>query len=277
MNINTINTKEQQLRKGYFETGSGSEKILIVGSCRSVPYVQYLHDWNERNGNRFTIRFIDPFNYLYDLNHNRIDMQEKINSLETDSAMLAMLKETNIVIHEWYANYGMFNFDKAAEKNIYQFGMAADIDICIPAFNDKFIQVADIVAFDTEIRKKVIADFNVTGKPTEQTLAEIKALSDANLQKFLEVCDKSDFPSFGNYFKNTYKKVRYWHNSNHVTKWFTITIMMLICEKINIELADEFVMELKDSHDMYANIYTPLTEYDDFDWGEEVRALKELI
>lgn len=275
MNINTINTKQQQLQQGYFEVGSGIEKILIIGSCRSVPYVQYLHDWDKDN--RFTIRFIDPFNFLYDLNDNRVNMQAKIDSLQVDNRMLRMLNETDICLHEWYANYGMFNFDHEAEKNIYQFGLDPKTDLCIPSFNDKFILTTDIVAFDTEIRKKAIADYNVTGKLTDETLAEVKAVSDANIKKFFDVCEMSDFQGFGKYFKHSYKQVRYWHNSNHVTKWFTITIMMLICEQIGIELTDEFVEQLKDTPDMYANIFTPLTEYDDFYWGEEIKSLRECL
>lgn len=275
MNINTINTKEEQLKKGYFEIGTGEEKILIIGSCRSVPYIQYFHDWDK--GNRFTVRFIDPFNFNYDLQNNRIDMEEKIRSLQNDINMRRMLKETDIVIHEWYSNYGMFNFDREAKFNIYQFGLDPKIDLCIPSFNDKFILFADIVSFDTEIRKKAIADYNVTGKLTEQTIADIKAVSDANIKKFFDVCKLSDFQGFGKYFKHSYKDIRYWHNSNHVTKWFSITIMMLICERLDIDLTDEFTEYLKDSYDMYANIFTPLSEYDSFDWGEPVKPLKECL
>lgn len=275
MNITTVNTKEQQLKRGWFEIGSGPEKILFIGSCRSVPYLQYFHDWDKNN--RFTIRFIDPFNFNYDLKNNRVDMEDKIKALRVDMPMRRMLEETDIFVHEYYANYGMFNTNVDDEINIYNHGMDPKIDICIPSFNDKFILVADIVAFDTEIRKKVIADYNVTGKLTDSTLEEIREISNKNLKKFFDVCEMSDLSGFGRYFKHSYKSVRYWHNSNHVSKWFTITIMMLICEHLDIEITDEFTIYLKDSPDIYANIFTPLTEYDEMEWGEPVKPLKECL
>ncbi len=277
-NINTINTKEFQLRKGYCSLGTGEEKILIIGSCRSVPYVQYFYDWNKENNNRFTINFIDPFNFNYDLENNRVDMEEKILSLENNIDMLNMLKETDIFIHEYYNNFGMFNTNKLGEKNIYQFGLIPKIDICIPSFNDKFILVADIVAFNMEIRKKVIADYNVIGTLSKQTLEEIYKIREEQLEKFLEVCTMSSMGEFEEIFKENYKNIRYFHNSNHVSKHYTISIMLMMCEFLRISLSEEFIKDLQDSNDMYGNIYTSLTEYDEgYSWNESIIPLKDLL
>lgn len=277
MEASTFSIKKQQLSKGFFTLGSGPEVALIMGSCRVCPYVNYFNDWNKANGNRFTIHSIDPFNWNWDSKDNRTDYAEALAKEERNQELLSMLKSVTIFIHEYYQNGGMFNTSKDGEKNIYQFGLNPKTDICIPSFNDRFVLVGDIVAFDSVIRKKVMADYNVTGKLTDQTLSEIDAISQRNLLKFFEVCELSSFPGFGKYFKNSYRQIRYWHNSNHVTKWFTITIMMLICERIGIKLTDEFVMNLKDSPDIYANIFTPLTEYDSFDWAEPIKQLKELL
>jgi hypothetical protein len=277
--INTINTKRQQLENGYFKIDSGNELILIVGSCRSVPYANYLHEWNIANGNRFTIAFIDPFNFHYDLKDNRVDIQEKINSLETDDGMLAMLRSTTIVIHEYYENYGMFCFDKNADKNIYKFGLNPTIDICIPNFNDRFILFGDIVTFDTDIRKKAMADYNVIGKLSEQTEDEIYQISRYNLNKFYEVCLKSDLQEMMNFFMGNYLFKRLWWTSNHVSKWFTLAIFNLINDKfLHLDLSKGFN---SDHVDMFANNYTCLTEYDvkfyGFDWGEEVKQLRDKL
>lgn len=277
--INTINTKQQQLANGYFKIDSGNELILIVGSCRSVPYANYLHEWNVANGNRFSIAFIDPFNFNYDLKDNRVDLHEKINSLETDENMLAMLRSTTIVIHEYYENYGMFCFDKNADKNIYKFGLNPAIDICIPNFNDRFILFGDIVTFDTDMRKKAISDYNVIGKLSEQTEFEIIQISRYNLNKFYEVCLKSDLEEMTNYFMGNYLFKRLWWTSNHVSKWFTLAVFNLINDKfLHLDMSKGFN---SDHIDMFANNYTHLTEYDvkwyGFDWGEEVKQLRDKL
>lgn len=277
--VNTVNTKKEQLENGYFKIDSGNELILIIGSCRSVPYVNYLHEWNIANGNRFTIAFIDPFNFNYDLNDNRVDLQGKINSLETDDNMLSMLRSTTIVIHEYYENYGMFCFDKNADKNIYKLGLNPNIDICIPNFNDRFILFGDIVTFDTDMRKKAMADYNVIGKLSEQTEREILDVSRSNIDKFCDVCSMSDVPEMAYYFREHFTSKRLWWTSNHVSKWFTLAIFNFINYKfLHLDLSKGFNI---DHVDMFANNYTHLCGYDvkfyGFDWGEEVKSLRDKL
>lgn len=299
MIFNTVNTKKAQLENGYFKTGNGPEVILIIGSCRSVQYVNYLHEWNEANkdiydGERFTICFIDPFNFNYDLQDNRISMEEKIKSLETDESMLSLLRSTKYFIHEYFANYGMFNVSKDAEKNIYQFGMnpatmmcpvggglkeARVMDICIPSWNDKFVLFGDIVSFDIPIRKKAIQDYNVHGKPTQQTSDELYEISQKALNKFYEVCDKSDIPEMGEWFKQNWLSKRLFWTSNHVSREFSLAIFDFINNKyLGLDLSKGFD---RNHEDMFANNYTKLTTADveryHYFWGEQIIELREKL
>lgn len=267
--INTVNTKLEQLQNGYFKIDSGNELILVIGSCRSVPYLNYLHEWNIANNNRFTICFIDPFNWHFDLNDGRVDFEEKINSLETDEKILSLLRSANIIIHEYYSNFGMFCFDKNSDKNIYQFGLNAKIDICIPNFNSLFILTADIVSFDMGIRQMAFQDYNVIGKLSEQTLQKINEVSEKNIQKFYDVCAMSDVPEMADYFREFYKKERLFWTNNHVAKGFTLAIFKFINDKfLHLDLSKGFN---PDHEDMFANNYVHLSEYDKgFEYKEEV-------
>lgn len=276
--INTVNTKKQQLENGYFKTGTGKETILIIGSCRSVPYVEYLYQWNIRNNNRFTIAFIDPFNFNYDLNDNRISLEDKINSLEIDSRLLDLFKTTKYFIHEHYANFGMFNVDKNNTKNIFQFGMSPDFNISIPAFNDCFILTADIVSFDVTIKKSAIADYNVTGKLSDKTLSDIENVRQNNLNKFYANCAKTNFPEFAEIFKLRYKSERFFWNSNHIAKNYTLDIFQMINNKyLDLPITADFWNQIS-KQDLYANNYTYLSEYDEgYKWNEEIKPLKEIL
>lgn len=275
--INTVNTKMQQLTNGYFIDGSGKELILIIGSCRAVPYMNYFSKWNEQNGGRFSIAFIDPFNWNFDLNDNRINLEEKINSLETNEILLKLFKSTNICIHEHYSNFGMFNFDKHSEKNIYQFGLKPEIDICIPNFNDCFILSNDILKFDKAIRQKAEQDLNVIGKLSQSTEWDILTESQKGLQKFHKVCLFSDLPEMSYLFERKWLFKRFFHSYNHISKWFTLAIFELMNEKfLHLNFSKEFWEEIS-QEDMYANSYTKLTQLDidyyGFDWGEEIAPL----
>ena len=71
--INTIQTKQMQLTNGFYSIGSGARQILIMGSCRAVHYITYFVEWNKINGEQFTVNFIDPFNWNWDINDQRVD------------------------------------------------------------------------------------------------------------------------------------------------------------------------------------------------------------
>lgn len=271
--INTIQIKEQQLATGTYKAGSGKEVVLIIGSCRSVPYLTYLNDWNNANGNRFTIHFIDPFNYNWDMQEQRTDYPAELIKQESNENLLSVLKSCSIFIHEYYANAGMFNVFKDAEKNIYQFGLNPALDITIPNFNDIFILTREIVSFDMNVRKMAIQDYNVIGKLSDQTLNEIENVRNSNIARFESICSKTDFPEFAEIFKEYYKKTRLFWTFNHVSKTFNHLIFDLMNKKY-LRLENLTMSEV----DLFANNYTYLSEYDKgYEWNEEIKPLKDCL
>lgn len=280
--INTVSTKEQQLKNGFFKIGNGSEVILIIGSCRSVPYVNYFLLYNSIYTERYTIIFIDPFNWNFDLNDNRTDFESVITSLESDERILTMLKTVDIFIHEYYSNFGMFNCSKSTEKNIYKFGLSPKVDVCIPNFNDNFILFSDIVTFNTDIRKQVQADYNVLNKLSSQTQEVICKKSFEGVQRFYEVCLKSDIPEMKIFFEQNYKKVRLFHTYNHVSSFFTLKIFGVIIEKyLKYEHTLDLLHEASKLDDLFATPNTKLTEYDydchKYEWIEPTIELKSKL
>jgi len=270
MKYNTVNTKKEQLENGFFKVGSGNELLLIIGSCRSVAYINYFDENNKDN--RFTICFIDPFNWNFDAADNRVDMHDAINALETNEVMLSMLRSATICIHEYYNNYGMFSFDKSSEKNIYNFGLKPTIDICIPNFNDLFILFKDIITFDSDMRKLAAQDFNVLGRLSSSTEEAIMDVSRFNLSRFEKVCMLSDIPEMWDYFNTHWTSQRLFWSYNHTTKWFTLAVFKFINDNwFGSKLT------VSDHIDMFANNYTYLTEYDfknyGIQWDEPIKKL----
>lgn len=229
--IDTLITKQHQLKDGYFRTGDGPEKILLIGSCRAVPYLNYLDIWNKRHG-RFTISFIDPCNFHWNLRDEWVNYEATINALETDPAMLKLLAETNIYIHEHFQNYGMFNSSPESPKNIFQFELNPQLNICIPNFHD----------------------YPTLGHPKETGLA--------NLERFYAVCRLSSFPEMEEYFKANWRSKRFFWTDNHVAKEFTLFIFKQMDERfLHLGCDAEFLEEIA-KHDMYAagNVTTPTAE-----------------
>lgn len=246
--ITTVSIKQQQLKTGYFKTGSGPDHVFIMGSCRVVNYVNYFAAMPQ-----FTVYSIDPFNWNWNENDDRVDYLEAISRQERNDDLLTMFKNCSIFIHEWYENAGMFNI-----KNIYSYGLKPEIDICIPNFNDLFILFKDIITFDTRLRAMAAQDFNVVGKLSEQTEQEIMNVRGYNITKFYEVCHLSSMPEFAGYFMSLFTTNRFFWTYNHVTKLFTLSIFDII----NRRWFDNKLTVDRDHEDIFANNYTRLTEYD---------------
>lgn len=233
--ITTYDTKTAQLTNGWYQSGNGAKKILIIGSCRSLAYLNYLVRYNRQRGD-LTICYIDPFNWNWRLDGKggeyRVDYEAEINALETNERLLEMLRNTGIYIHEFYNSYGMFNSSRESEKNIYQFGLKPQIEMCVPNFND----------------------VHILGRPKEE--------GEANLEKFYAICRKTDFPEMEHYFKDLWKEVRLFWSHNHVTKHFTSFLFLEMNRKfLHLDLEQGFIAAIM-KEDLFANTPFPVTEQD---------------
>lgn len=277
--ITTIDTANAQKSNGSYRSGSGQEVILIQGSCRGVPFLNALTHLNRHN--RFTIHFIDPCYYNWDSSGKPQNLEVAIGKLETDGRLLSLLKSVKWYIHEYYENYWMFNTNKSLPKHIYQFGINPELDITIPNFNNHFILFQDIVTYDKEMREKVRKDLQETGGSVrEETQRELTKMGLADVEKFCQVCLKSDFPEMEKIFRETWTKTRYFWTINHITNAFTKTIMQLMNDKFlhldtNGESWDQIIGE-----DLYHTPHTPLTQMDamhsnyGIQWPESVAAIQ---
>lgn len=230
------------------------EVILILGSCRVVPYLNMLHHYNETHGNRFKIYCIDPINYQVDMAGNHLDQKKLLKDLETDRHFLDILKSVTIFIHEGLSSFGILNtvWDRPGDtgKCIYDFGMAPEIDVNICNFHDVAL---------------LFNDFKAMGHPcdTEFEQRAIVLLGDKNIDRFCSICEKSSFPEFGQWFRENYLKVRLFHSFNHVSSAFTREIFRLANEKfLHLDLDDAFWQHPDVTADMYSNVSTKLTELD---------------
>lgn len=276
--INTQNIKEQQFSVFRIGNEKSKEVILIIGSCRAVPYLNYLDEYNKLNNNRFLIYFIDPFNFNWDKDEKRVDYEQVILGLENDQNILDIISSTTIFIHEYYQNFGMFNTFKEKEKNIYKYGMNPKIDVTIPNFHDIFIMFNDISKFDVEIKALAKEDLAANNKLSDRTLKKLYDISQNNLNKFYANCLKSDFPQMKEYFMSNFLGVRLYWSYNHVSKHYTLKIFQWMNEKfLHLELPSSY-WDTISKEDMYANNYTSPTEYDkqfyDYKWNEPLVKFK---
>lgn len=249
--INTVDIK--RARDEVFtlhSNGKPEEVILIVGSCRCVAYLNYLHRYNESAGRPLRIHFIEPNDYCIGFNG---DALSDLPKAETNPAVIGAIRSATVFVHEWYAGYGLFNTDRAQFKNIYNFGMRAPIDITIPNFHDKFILFSE----QLQLRKN-----ELLGYSKEQVISDMTAYGLRAVNQFLNVCAKSSLPDFGNEFWRYWIQRRYFWTGNHISRHFHLSIFRRINDEfLHLPLDDSFWHGAA-TEDLFSNTPARVTQED---------------
>ena len=277
--ITTNDIKARQA--GPFSVGpdNSQKKILILASCRGVPYLNYLNRYNEGAGRPFKITFINPSDYNWNANEVQQNLEAKLASLETDERVLKALRECDIFIHEHHENFGMFNTSMKTEKHIWAFGMRRDItEIRLPNFHNHFILANDLLVYEKPICISGPEELRDTGKISPDTEWAIKLASEFHIRRFTKHCDLSSFPSFGCWFRENWKTTRLFWTFNHIAAPFSLELFRMInCQFLHLPL-DAHFWAAAAQEDLYAYPRTPYTELDQHllgvRWNMPVEPLK---
>lgn len=267
MTYNTINTKNGHHTHGFHCVGTGPEVIVILGSCRVLPYFNYLDRLNTNN--RFSVVLVNVVNFSFDAQGNPVNGREFTKQFETNEVLMSVLKRCKWFLHEHICTYGMFNVDKEQEKHIYQFGMAPEIDISIPNWNDIFILFQELVDLDTHVRQWTKVDMETWGAISGDLKKHVKEKGESRIQHFLDICAKTSLPEFGRIFQSTWRGNRYWWTGNHISSKFTTAVFQLMNNKfLHLALPDDFISWCL-ADDAYSTPCSRITKYDREAFGIE--------
>lgn len=274
--IDTVNSKPRHYTHGSFCIGSGPTVILIEGSCRVIPCVNYFDYLNADN--RFTIHLINVVNICFDVHDNKVNPAEHAQQFESNPHLLDTIRKTKWFIHEHAVRFGMLNTDKTCPKNIYQFGMNPDIDISLPNFNDVFILAQELVDIDPKVKKIAKEDYAAIGQLSPDTKAVMRLRGMTEINKFLNICAKTSLPEFAAEFAANWKSIRYFWTGSHVSKEFTTTVFRMMNERyLKLKIDPEAFRRIH-ADDMYATPASPVTRYDvenyGINWPQAVQELK---
>lgn len=235
------------------------EVILIVGSCRCVPYLNYVARWSKMNGDCFRIHFIEPWNAHWDAHGKEVDFEAALSRLEGDGNVRQALRETTIYIHEFYNCAGMFNSSPDEAKNIHQFGLNPRVEVSIPNFNDVWLLFREQLQFDEIKRERVKG---TGGIPTPMLIEEMKTSGLNDLERFYRACRLSSLPEMEQHFEANWRSRRMFWKGNHVSKHFTMRLFYEMNDKfLDWPLTEEFCGEIF-KEDLYGNVITPVTQFD---------------
>ncbi len=240
--IDTCNTKASHYIDGGYRVGSGNDVIILLGSCRIMPFANYFNRLN--TDNRFTIFVIYVVNFTTDANDNPTDCEAAIERLKDNQVFREMVWRCKWFIHEHVENYDLLNTSKESPKSIFQLGLSPELNICIPNWNDHFILENDY-------------------KDCGVTLADdYIQRGEAEVEKFCKVCDMSSFPEFATIFRGCWRDIRYFYRPNHTSKFFTLDIFGLMNSKfLRLPLTEEFWNGAR-TEDLFKEPHTETTKRD---------------
>jgi hypothetical protein len=240
--FDTVNTKATHYTDGCFRTGSGEHVIILLGSCRIMPYVNYFARLN--TDDRFTICVIYVVNFTTDANDNPTDCEAQIDRLQYNPVFMDMVKRCKWFIHEHVENYGFLNTSKDLPKSMFRLGIQPEIDICIPNFNDVFVLENDWVD---------------CGMPTPE---DYVTKGEQAVDGFCDVCQKSSFPEMGDYFRESWRSIRFFWRPNHISAPFSMYIFRRMNSRfLHLKLTDEFIEAAK-QEDLFKTPCTQPTQRD---------------
>lgn len=263
-------TKEGFYANGTCRLGSGPTKILILGSCRIMPYVNYIDFLNRDN--RITLDVINIVNFNWDADNKPVDRDEAVKNKESNPTLLQRIRETQIFIHEHAEHYDFLNTDHSCPKNIYQFGMNPRADIAIPNWNAPFLfqdQLDLIPAFRVQ--------FEEAKEMTPELESAMASYGNVTVSKFLWHCEESTFPELNEIIRPSWKKTRYWWTANHVSAAYFNLVWDLLNDRF-LELPSLPGFSALRSEDPFGANPTRITEYDrkafGLEWPQPTEPLK---
>lgn len=240
--IDTVNTQAAHYIDGCWTTGTGEQVIVVLGSCRVLPYVNYFNRLN--TDNKYTICLINLVNFAFNESGNQVDPKMFTEQFENKTILLDMIKRCRWFIHEHAENFQFLNTSREADKNIYQYGMNAQVDISVPNFNDHMILANDYVDY---------------GATTPDDYVE---RGEAEVEKFCNICTLTSFPEMADYFRDNWRTIRFFYRPNHISSAFTLYIFRKMNEKfLHLDLTDEF-WGAAGQEDLYCNPHTEVTDRD---------------
>ena len=82
------------------------------------------------------------------------------------------------------------------------------------------------------------------------------------IEKFCHVCELSSFPEMASYFRDSWRKIRFFWRPNHVAATFTMYIFRRMNSRfLNLKLTEEFLETIK-QEDLFRDPHTDVTYRD---------------
>lgn len=257
--ICNINGKKQIM----IVNNNSNENILLIGSCRMTPFLNYMMHHHDLFGNKY--------NYLCIFVHIP-QMKELSEEIIHNEEIKSQLFKSTILIAEYMKHYNYFNTQRDSEKCIFRVYDSFSREIILPNWPDTCLYVKDIVhyknlqnEFKQLLNKEIsIQDFGYI----------LQTYRTKELQRHTSVLNKAKEPwhYLINYTNSNLNNRRLGSSINHPTNLYFMEMYRLLIEHFFAQppyFLPQSIIDLNNQYDFFPN-HTKLTYYDHLCFGVNI-------
>jgi hypothetical protein len=249
--ITTNQTKAAQETMFFLgDSVRASNVVLVVGSCRAVPYLNYMQAYNRAAGKPvFAAAYVNPADLQTTATGYPQDAREAIMRLVSRDRVKDFCSEATAMLCEHVQNYGALNTTPDGWLRQVALPIYSPV-FTIPNWNAMAVLQHDILElFPLTFQGRLLRH-------------EHEKVSKNSIQKFFDHCVKSSFPEMAEVFEASWRKEKWFHTHNHVARPFTEFIFTQWLMRMGIDPMPREALEWTRSFDLFAKPCTEVTQQD---------------
>ena len=212
-----INVNEQ--KQIMVLNNNSSENILIIGSCRMTPILNYLINHN---------LFGNKYNYLCVLVHLPEMVQLSEDILYNDDIKL-QITQSKMLFAEYCKSYNYFNTQRLTTKSIFRIYNSFTHEIILPNWSDICLYARDLIYYKD--LKNIFYQFLRNEISFQDFTAILQFHQEKELERHYAVLNRANFPELIIFTSMNLKTLRLANTLNHPTNIYNIELFRLIIEK----------------------------------------------
>lgn len=197
--------------------------ICLAGSCRMLPYLNFLRTFNHFSGNQFELLCFNPIE-MWTPGEEVIDC---INNRLADYRF----NRVDWLLCEYMVGCGVLNTIPNAKENIFDnMGCHPENEpLRLPNWNGMFIYDADMVSINQEY----------AALPHDERVPKMRGHMEKNKDRFLGYCRSGNLLGLDRWVEDNWLTTRIGLTNNHVSLEFSLKVFDMITEIMNLEITSE--------------------------------------
>ena len=232
-----------------------AKTVVLIGSCRIVPFLNYLRVHNAVVSSSEALRLIclDPVEMWKGVGHEVSDgVNERMANFR--------FGKVDFLICEHVQYCGVMNTVRSSKQNIYNdLNCVPDMELRLPNWNDMHI-------FDAETAMHDRVGYPSLGRA--ERVSFIREQTIIHKARFLSHCRGSTFPELEAWTEERWQTMRLGWTSSHPSQPLIWRMFESVAGKMGLNLPPEFVNHPICKSDLYASTGISLTDidYEANDW-----------